>query len=205
MSTKHLRALAVASACAVLAVTAGCTSTKHPVGTAAPAVHVVTGTPAPTPSELSPEDQAQADAEEAVREYFRVSNETRHDPEKFLDWQEVETVATDTALSDLEQSLVSLWQQGAHQVGDLKVEWIQLAPDGVDLTDNQTITPPDVPNVQFRVCYDVSQVDSVTSDGKSVTQPGRKDRAVFQIGVTNYQYPSGPWLVGWVQQTEETC
>jgi len=203
MSTKHLRALAVALACAVLAVTAGCSS-EHPVGTAAPAVHVVTGTPTPTPSELSPEDQAQADAEEAVREYFRVQNEAQQDPSR-SNWDNLPTVAIGSALSDLERSMVGLDEQGAHQVGDIKIEWIQLAPQGVDLTDNQTVTPPDVPIVQLRVCYDVSQVDSVTGDGKSITQPGRKDRAVLQVGVTDYNYPSGPWLVEWTQQTEETC
>lgn len=182
----------------------GCSSNKPDDASPSSPVSVRTSsTPSPSVS-LSSEDQAQADAEEAVQEYFRVWNKAQQDPVGY-DWDRLKTVATDTALSDLQSSLASSIDQNAHAVGDLKVEWIKVAPNGVDLTDNQTITPPDVPHVQLRVCYDVSAVDVVTNDGTSVVQPGRKDRAVLQVGVSNYEYPQGSWRVAWTQQTEETC
>jgi hypothetical protein len=202
MNTRHLKTVAAAAAVMGLAFTAGCSGDNDQVATST--AGTVTSTPTPFTTPLTPEEQAIADAEEAVREYFRVWNEAHKDT-TWSDINRLESVATDTALSDFHLSLNSMDDQKAHQVGDLKVDWIELAPEGVGLTDNQTISPPEVPSVELRVCYDVSEVDVVTDDGASIVQPGRMDRVVLHASVYNYEYPDGPWRVGSAKMTEETC
>lgn len=160
-------------------------------------------TASPSPTELSPEEEAIALAEPAVRKYFQVADASLQDPATFNP-EDYEDVAISSALLELQNLRYSTEAQDLHQVGGTELESIENPK--VDLTFKPKQTPPRIPNVEFTVCYDVSGLDTVKENGESIVTSARKDRGVARIGVTNYEYPDGPWLVAFVEYKEDqTC
>ena len=160
-------------------------------------------TASPSPTELSPEDEAIRLAEPAVRKYFKVADDSLQDPTNF-DPKDYEDVAISSALLELQNLHYSTEAQELHQVGGTELDSIENPK--VDLTFKPKQTPPRIPNVEFTVCYDVSDLDTVKKSGESIVPSARKDRGVARIGVTNYEYPDGPWLVAFVEYKEsQTC
>ena len=155
----------------------------------------------PSPSVLSPEEKAITKAEAAVRKYLRVKEVSMQDPKNFK-VEDFKKVAISSALIDLRNGVNSHAYQGVHQVGGIKVESIK--DPKVSLTNRPKETPPEIPNVIFTVCYDLSDVDVVTEDGTSIVTDARPDRVALQVGVANYEYPKGPWLVGFTDGLELT-
>ncbi|GAA4721959.1 hypothetical protein APR04_001427 [Promicromonospora umidemergens] len=155
----------------------------------------------PSPTVPSPEEKAITKAETAVRKYFRVMEVSLRDPKNF-NVEDFKKVAITTALSDLRNGVNSHAYQGVHQVGGIKVESIK-DPE-VSLTNRPNEVPPEIPNVIFTVCYDLSDVDVVTEDGTSIVTDARPDRVALQVGVANYEYPKGPWLVDFTDGPELT-
>ena len=157
----------------------------------------------PSPTELSPEDEAVKLAEPAIRKYFQVRDTSLQDPAAF-DPERYGEVAISSALLELENLHYSTEMQELHQVGGAELDSIEHPK--VDLTFKPKQTPPRIPNVEFTVCYDVSGLDTVKKSGESIVTSARKDRGVARIGVTNYEYPDGPWLVAFVEyKKEQTC
>ena len=162
-----------------------------------------TPSPSPSPTELSPEDEAISKAEPAVRNYFRVADASLQDPKTFNP-KRYEKVAISSALLELQNLHYSIEVQELHQVGGTKLDSIENPK--VDLTLKPKETPPSIPNVEFTVCYDVTNLDTVKKNGESIITPARKDRGVARIGVANYEYPDGPWLVAFVEyKKKQTC
>jgi hypothetical protein len=160
-------------------------------------------TPSSSPTELSPEDKAIKRAEPLVHEYFRLEDEALQDPGKFK-YQRFGEVAIGSAQNYLEQEHSAAGEQGLHQVGT--TELVSVEATKVDLAFKPKMTPPRIPFVEFTVCYDVTNLDTLDKDGKSIIPTSRKDRGVVQVGVANYEYPNGPWRVDIVEYKEnETC
>ena len=160
-------------------------------------------TASPSPTELSPEDEAISLAEPAVRKYFQMRDTSLQDPVAF-DPERYEEVAISSALLELENLHYSTEMQELHQVGGAELDSIENPK--VDLTFKPKQTPPRIPNVEFTVCYDVSGLDTVKKSGESIVTSARKDRGVARIGVTNYEYPDGPWMVAFIEyKKKQTC
>lgn len=197
----------VVSAAAVLALGLGlgaCSGGSEPAAEpTVPESASASPTASPSPTELSPEDEAITLAEPAVRRYFQVRDESLQDPAAF-DPKDYEEVAISSALLELQNLHYSTEVQELHQIGGATLDSIESSK--VDLTNKPEVTPPEIPIVEFTVCYDVSGLDTVEKNGESIITSARKDRGVARIGVTNYEYPDGPWLVAFIEyKTEQTC
>jgi hypothetical protein len=58
--------------------------------------------------------------------------------------------------------------------------------------------------VEVTACLDSSEVTVTNKDGKTVE--GQQGRHLMRLGVANYEYPNGPWLVAFTESQEgETC
>ena len=162
-----------------------------------------TASASPSPTELSPEDEAIVQAERALREYSRVYDAVMKEPVDF-DRDQFEAVAIGSGLTSLQDVHRAMVIQGLHSEGDTRIESIEVAE--VDLTHRPKETPPQIPYVQFTVCSDVSGSRIINEAGKDATRPDRKPRVVQRIGVANYEYPDGQWLVAVAELAEDkTC
>jgi hypothetical protein len=162
-----------------------------------------TPTPTPTPT-LSEEEAAIAAARPVIDAYFKMDEEMAHDPASFAT-ERFKEVAVGSALLDLENEQSFYLANGYHTTGNVTV--VDVSVESVRLeapVDDQGRWFP--PNVVFRVCLDVSDVDGLDSTGKSAIDPNRPDEWVYRVGVSNNEPPDGPWLVEFTEQKpEETC
>ena len=152
-----------------------------------------------SPTAPSPEEEAITAAEAAVREYLRVKEVSLQAPESF-NIEDYDKVAITTALTDLRNGYNGNVSHGVHQVGGLKLEAIK--DPKVSLTNKPKLSPPEIPNVIFTVCYGITELDMVDKDGNSIFPADHPDRVALRIGVANYEYPKGPWLVGFTEGAE---
>ncbi len=161
------------------------------------------GSPAPstaTPTPSSDSEVASEAASVVLRKYYDVRNQLRKDPARPP--KLLETVAISTELAAQQNLFKKERKQGLHQVGTTKVA--QLEVQSVNL-DNSDPKAGKVPTVQIDLCFDVSNVDVVDADGKSVISPDRPDTGWIQFLVSNYEWdsdPDGGWRVASSQDIE---
>jgi len=158
--------------------------------------------PASSSSPLSPSDASSSAATKTIRNYYVVRNELRQDPTQPL--SRLKTVAISTELTTQQTLFKRERQQGLHQTGETKVVKVQV--ESVNL-DNSDPKAGKVPTVQIDVCFDVSDVDVLDKDGKSVVSPDRPDTGWIRYAVANYQWesdPDGAWRVASSQDIERT-
>ncbi|MEU4360753.1 hypothetical protein [Promicromonospora sp. NPDC023987] len=160
-------------------------------------------TMSPSPAELSPEDKAIEQAEPLVSAYFQMKDEALQDPAAFKH-QWFGKVAIGTAENDLKRLHGAAGEQGLHQIGATEIASVEA--DKVDLAFKPEVTPPEIPYVDFNVCYDVTDLDTIDKAGESIIPADRNDRGVMRVGVANYEYPDGPWLVAYTEyQKDKSC
>lgn len=157
----------------------------------------------PTKS-LTPEEQVTKEAEEALARYYKVHDEMWQDPSIPLD--KLKTVETSFAFnldSDLRRQDLA---GGAKQTGTTKFSIEKVLQVSLDNSDPKQ---GKAPTVQFRVCEDISDVDIVDKNGKSLIDPGRPDRSIARYWVTNYDFKTNPhdaWKVSsFTNPQEERC
>ncbi|MGI5190207.1 hypothetical protein ACQEVI_18870 [Promicromonospora sp. CA-289599] len=217
MTTSRITRVAarIVSAVAVAALgvsLAACSAESGPAaGPAASESATATAEPSPTPSptktklsaEEKAEDKAVKQAEKVLREYNQMENISMQAPKEF-DPEKYKQVAIGTALSYIQSVYAGVSYAGQHQVGEVQLDSVEVLE--VDLTHKPKQTPPEIPHVDFMVCTDISEMDTIM-DGKPMESADAKDRLVYRIGVVNYKYPdSSQWLVGYVEYKEdETC
>lgn len=204
-STQRRRATAVLAA-ALLAATAGCgDSTRADADPTTPpsTTGASKASPSPTPTQsMSPEDQAIQQAEQAIRDFYRVTDEVFSDPKTPLRRLDSVTVARERA--ELTAQLRADRDDGLRSIGRTQIVDTQVT--NVDLTNRPKQQAPEIPTVEISVCYDVSDVNVVDRQGKSVVLPSRKDRARAKFGVVNYDWPNpSGWKVGWTEVKGEPC
>jgi hypothetical protein len=212
--TQHLTSVA-AIAVAALALSA-CNSTGDPGSNttsdaatttmSAPATtdaSPTTTTPTATPTK-SPEDKAIEAAEEIIPLYFEVGDRSIQDPNKF-DREELKKVAISSAVDDMQNRVSAFQRQELKASGKTEVE--SMTNPRVDLKLDLKKSPPDVPSVQLDVCIDVSKLNVVDKDGKSMIPADRKPRQLWRVGVANYEYPKADaWRVAYTDtQGGKTC
>jgi hypothetical protein len=126
-----------------------------------------------------------------VRRYFAVLDELRQRPDTPI--RTLSNVATSSQLA-AEQKLVrgergkGLHQVGATRIADLKVQSVNL--------DNADPSAGKVPTVAIDVCWDVSSVDILDSNGHSVVAHGRANTGWTRYTVANYHWSQDP-THGW--------
>lgn len=153
-------------------------------------------------SPKSPSDEATADATAAMRSYYRVLDAVRSSSSN--DLQKLKSVATGTQLQAMQTLIRRQQDQGQRQTGstavsDLKVQSVNL--------DNSDPSAGKVPTVVIDVCWDVSKVDFLDKNGKSIVSPNRPETGWTRYTVANYKYaadPTGGWRVATGQDLKQT-
>lgn len=197
------RGLAVLAGLAVVLTGACNPSDPDPSPTSSPTTSpsaTATSTP-PT----SPEDAAAAKAEEIVRAELRARTDCLADPAA-VEVTCFDGVAIGSELDDLRNTLLGAQQQGTTVSGQIEV--ISLEVRSVSLEMDLTVTPPVVPNVVFGACMDVSNYNTVDSNGQSIVPADRPAHVSTVIAVANYAYPDATqWRVAYTLEddTDPSC
>ena len=158
--------------------------------------------PTTSSSPSSPSDAASAAATDAVRSYFAVVDQLRSDPA--VDLKKLKSVATSAQLNAVETLISRQRDEGQRQTGTTALNELEVQSVNLDNSDPKA---GKVPTVQIDVCLDVSGVDVIDKDGKSVITPDRPDTGWIQYLVSNYQWdtdPDGGWRVASGQDIERT-
>ncbi|QIK75698.1 hypothetical protein [Nocardioides piscis] len=137
-----------------------------------------------------------------MNDYYAIRNQLRRDPTQPL--SRLKSVAISTELTTQQTLFKRERKQGLHQTGETKVVELQVQSVNLDNSDPQA---GKVPTVQIDVCFDVSGVDVLDADGKSVVAPERPDTGWIRYSVANYQWdsdPDGAWRVAASQDIERT-
>lgn len=173
----------------LLAVLVACTPSTEASPTPTPTTTSETSTPTPEPSP-SPTTDSEVAAQNAaglVHEYYQVLDRTRADPDEPL--SRLESVAISKDLSVWEQQLRRDRRDGYRQTGETTL--VEVSVGSVNL-DNSDPDAGVVPTVQVDVCYDVSDVDVVDADGKSIVADDRADSGWVRHTVSNYSWDTDP-------------
>ena len=163
---RRTRAVAAVAVLATLLVT-GCdqgTGEPTPSPTATSATPTVAPT-TPTPTALSPEEEDLRGAEQAVVSLVALTDQLGQDFTRRLD--ELYIVSRDQAVDTWIQILNLRRVNGQTQIGNSVVEDIQVAKNAEGLWE-------------ATACIDVSGVNVVDKDGKSVVTPDRPARVKYR-------------------------
>ncbi len=164
--TRKTRAVAAVAVLTALLMT-GCdqgTGDPTPSPTATSATPTVAPT-TPTPTALTPEEEDLRGAEQAVVALVAMTDQLGQDFTRRLD--ELYTVSRDQTVDTWIQLLNLRRVSGETQIGDSVVEDIQVAKNAEGLWD-------------ATACLDVSGVNLVDKDGKSVVSPDRPPRVKYR-------------------------
>jgi len=131
--------------------------------------------PLPSESEIASEA-----ASAAVRQFFATVDLVRQDPNRPA--SDLDMVATSTELTAQKNLLQNQRKGKLRQVGE--TELVSVTVESVSL-DNPVTALVDV-------CWDVSTVDILDEDGKSVVAPERRDVGWTRLTVTNTGWETAP-------------
>ena len=192
----------LATVTAVAIAVGGCASDGNdPAASPSPSL----SSPAPTTATTTPPSDSEVASEAAsavLRKFYEVRNELRQDPSQPVTL--LDDVAISTQLAAQQQLFKKERKQGLHQTGETKIAELEVQSVNLDNSDPKA---GKVPTVQIDVCLDVSGVDVIDKDGKSVISPDRPDTGWIQYLVSNYQWdtdPDGGWRVASGQDIERT-
>ncbi|HET7385509.1 MAG TPA: hypothetical protein VFJ19_02445 [Nocardioidaceae bacterium] len=201
-NARHFALLATVTAVAIAM--GGCASDGNdPAATPTPTSS--SSSPATTTTSPTPQSDSEIASEAAsaiLRKYYEVRNDLRRNPSKPL--RLLDEVAISTELAAQKNLFTKERKQGLHQTGATKI--VELEVQSVNL-DNSDPKAGKVPTVQIDLCFDVSGVDVIDKDGRSVISPDRPDTGWIQFLVSNYQWdtdPDGSWRVASSQDIERT-
>lgn len=192
------RARLLATAAILLIAIAGCSNENDPKTT--PATSAPTSAAATTPP--TPTENAADQATRLVHEYYAVTNKLRQDEKTPL--SRLKSVAISTELTAQQHLLKRERRDGLHQTGETRIS--ELTVQAVSL-DNSDPKSGMVPVVQVDVCWDVSGVDVVDANGKSVVSDDRPDFGWVRHLVANYEWdsdPDGAWRIASSQDLKRT-
>lgn len=180
---QRMFAAMAAVACAVALAGCNAEDTQPSPGPTSPGLSPSSGTAAtsspPTPTRsLTPEQQDLRSAEEAITEYWRVIDEAASSPTQSLNV--LATVARSQALAQWQTTLTADRGKGLTQKGLSVVRDAEAATK-----DGKTYT--------VIACLDVSAVDVVDADGKSVVRPDRP--ATQRYTYTVQKAPEGFFVI----------
>ncbi|WP_137122973.1 hypothetical protein [Segeticoccus rhizosphaerae] len=153
--------------------------------------------PSPTSSRTAsgPKAVAKANARKVLERYFQVHDACMNRPEQ-AKMSCFDEVTIGTQRRNNRNGLSNAKAYDIKQIGKLKV--ISVKPVKVDLTNEPKQQPPVIPTVVFEVCYDVSKVNIVDGNGKSLVTADRINHGRTKFSVYDYDYPDqSQWRVGY--------
>ena len=164
--TKTRSMVAATLAVAAIAATSACTA-NDPKPTLSTTTSVASATTTPTPSStsLSPAEQDVKDAAQTITRFWGVLDALASDQKKSLD--ELATVSRDSSINTWRQLLTR------HRVQ-------QLTQTGKTVVGESSAKPISASRFAVTACIDVSKVNLVDKDGKSVVAANRPPRVQYQ-------------------------
>ncbi len=186
--TNARRSLALAVAALLVSALAGCS--EDPASTTTPTESPSSSTPSPSTSTSDPptdSEVAEQAATQLATDYFAIVDRVRQDVKEPL--KQLEMVAIGGQLAAQELLTHNQHKVGNRQVGDTHV--VDVVIQSVNL-DNSDPKAGELPTVQMDVCWDVSDVDVVNSQGKSIVSPDRADRGWTRFTVANHHWKAQP-------------
>ena len=200
-TSRGARAIA-AAALLLVAMTSCANDGQDPAANASPPPSSSTPTPTATATPPSDTELASEAASATLRKYYDVRNQLRQNPRRPLSL--LDQVAISTELAAQKNLFNMERKQGLHQVGATKVAEIEVQSVNLDNSDPKA---GKVPTVQIDLCFDVSKVDVVDADEKSVISLDRPDTGWIQFLVSNYEWETDPdagWRVASSKDIERT-
>jgi len=201
MTTRPARRLtAVAGIAALALLTSSCGGQDDPVAQPTP-TSAAPSTSAPTSSSVVPvsaEDQALADATEIVNQYYVLLDQIGEDPK--ADANVLRDVATGEALQNAIRADVRSKALGRVQIGKTKV--VEAEPFSIDLTSDPAAEPRKYETIVMDTCVDVTDVNVVDAEGKSVVLPTRLPQSADRFDVVRYDFG---WRITTVQYAGQPC
>lgn len=192
--------LGSATAALLLVAVASCANgSKDPGASRTPTPSSAATTTATTPP--SKTEVAATAASALVRKYYATVDKLSQHPTAPLN--ELSTVTTSVQLSAEQILLKTQRRKGERQTGNTNVATLKV--QAVNLEDSDP-NAGKVPTVQVDVCWNVSDVDVVDANGKSIVSPTRPDTGWTRLTVANYNYgadPSGGWRVATGQDLKQ--
>lgn len=195
MTTFRGTTLVATAALLLAAMTACADNRKDPEPSGSPTASSTA--PSTPPSEQAIASEAASDL---LRKFYDVRNQLRQNPDRALG--PLDTVAISTELAAQQNLFKKEREEGLHQTGETEIAELTVQAVNLDNSDPQT---GKVPTVQIDVCFDVSGVDLIGPDGKSVVSPDRPDTGWIRYSVANYEWDSNPdsaWRVASSQDIE---
>ena len=166
--TIQSRSVFAVVALAATMLTSACNDPKPQPSPSASLSPSATESPSPTATALTPAEQDQQSAGEAVARYWKVIDELASDSTKSLNL--VATVARDQAGLQARTTLSSYQAKGWTLRGQTSVtEQVATSENGTDFA--------------VTACIDVSNVDVVDGTGQSVVRPERPARQRYRYSV----------------------
>ena len=200
-TSRGARAIA-AAALLLVAMTSCANDGQDPAANASPTPSSSTPTPTATATPPSDTELASEAASATLRKYYDVRNQLRQNPGRPLSL--LDQVAISTELAAQQHLFKKERKQGLHQVGATKVAELEVQSVNLDNSDPKA---GKVPTVQIDLCFDVSKVDVVDADEKSVISLDRPDTGWIQFLVSNYEWETDPdagWRVASSKDIERT-
>lgn len=200
-TSRGARAIA-AAALLLVAMTSCANDGQDPAANASPTPSSSTPTPTATATPPSDTELAFEAASATLRKYYDVRNQLRQNPSRPLSL--LDQVAISTELAAQKNLFKKERKQGLHQVGATKVAELEVQSVNLDNSDPKA---GKVPTVQIDLCFDVSKVDVVDADEKSVISLDRPDTGWIQFLVSNYEWETDPdagWRVASSKDIERT-
>ena len=145
----------------------------------------------PSSSPTTPLKAAATQAAATLNSYFVVLGKVRSDSD--ADLAQLKTVATSVQLNAIRNLVHRERDLGQRQVGTTRIA--ESTVQSVSL-DNSDPSAGRVPTVVIDICWDVSQVDVVDKDGKSIVSSDRPDTGWTRYSVANYDFGANP-TEGW--------
>ncbi len=191
--TRARGAIGVATAALLLVVVTSCADDgNEPAASGSP----TPSSPAPTTATRTPPSETETASEAAsalLRQYFATVDQLRQQLKRPI--SELGAVAISTQLAAQEKLIQTQRSNGLRQTGSSTIAKLTVQSVNLDNTDPRA---GKVPTVQIDICYDVSGVDILDKDGKSVVSPDRPETGWVRYLVSNYKWkadPRGGWRV----------
>lgn len=201
MTTRPARRLTAAAGIAALALLiSSCGSQDDPVAQPTPSSTAPT-TSAPASSSVVPvsaEDQAVAEATDLVKAYYAEIDRVNIDPN--ADANTLRDVTANEAFDLQLRTALQTKARGLTQIGNVRV--LEVTPFSIDLSSDATAQPPKYPTIVMDTCIDVSGVDVVDAEGKSVVASTRPPQSAARVDVVQFDFG---WRVNKIQSAGQPC
>ena len=161
-NTKSL--IAATLALAAITATSACTTNNPKTPSTTTSVINTTATPTPSSTSLSPAEQDVKDAERAIPRFWGVVDALSSDPSASLD--KLTVVSREPAIATWRQLLTKHRVMQVKQIGHTTVA-------------SAIAKPGDAGKFAVTACIDVSKVNLVDKDGKSVVAANRPPRVQY--------------------------